>query len=185
MATTKTTKPKTTKTKAASKTAAATTAKPRKTSAGTAVVASARKTAVSRGTAGGKTASRTASKSATFGIPKLPKSIAGAVRAAHDKQALDVVILDLRKAEGFTDYFVICTGTNSRQIKAIADAVTDVLRTEFGERPVMAEGVQKSEWILLDYFNFVVHIFSSDCRAFYSLERLWGSAERYECADTE
>ena len=107
------------------------------------------------------------------------------MRAAHDRQALDVVILDLRKAEGFTDYFVICTGTNSRQIKAIADAVTDVLRTEFGERPVLAEGVQKSEWILLDYFNFVVHIFSRDCRAFYSLERLWGNAERYECADTE
>ena len=117
-------------------------------------------------------------------IPKLPKAVAGAVRAAHDRKALDVVVLDLRKAEGFTDYFVICTGTNPRQINAIADAVTDALRNQFGERPVLAEGVHKSEWILLDYFNFVVHVFGSDCRAFYGLERLWGNAERYECADT-
>ncbi len=107
------------------------------------------------------------------------------MRAAHGKKALDVVVLDLRKAEGFTDYFVICTGTNTRQINAIADAVTDALRSQFGERPVLAEGVHKSEWILLDYFNFVVHVFSSDCRAFYGLERLWGNAERYECADTD
>jgi len=53
-----------------------------------------------------------------------------------------------------------------------------------GEQPVLAEGIHKSEWILLDYFNFVVHVFSSDCRVFYGLERLWGNAERYECADT-
>ena len=182
MATTKTTKPKTTKAPTARKTAAPKSDKHRKAARPTTVVGGTRKTVVKRAATGGKAA--TARKSATFGIRKLPKSIAGAVRAAHDKQALDVVILDLRKAEGFTDYFVICTGTNSRQIRAIADAVTDVLRTEFGERPLLAEGVQKSEWILLDYFNFVVHVFSSDCRAFYSLERLWGSAERYECADT-
>ena len=183
MTTTKTTNTKTTKTKAARKTAAPKTEKPGEAGDPTTVVGSTRKTALKRAATGGKAA--TARQSPRFGIPKLPKSIAGAVRAAHDRQALDVVILDLRKAEGFTDYFVICTGTNSRQIKAIVDAVTDVLRTEYGERPVLAEGVQKSEWILLDYFNFVVHIFSRDCRAFYSLERLWGSAERYECADTE
>jgi ribosome-associated protein len=147
------------------------------------VTGSARKAVVSRVAAGEKAA--ITRKSATFGIPKLPRSVAGAVRAAHDRQALDVVILDLRKADGFTDYFVICTGANSRQIQAIADGVTDVLRNDFEERPVLAEGVHKSEWILLDYFNFVVHVFSSDCRAFYGLERLWGSAERYECADTE
>ena len=126
-----------------------------------------------------------ARKAATARLPKLPKSVVGAVRAAHDRKALDVVIMDLRKADGFTDYFVICTGTNTRQINAIADAVTDVLRNQFGERPVLAEGVHKSEWILLDYFNFVVHVFSRDCRAFYGLERLWGNAERYECADTD
>ena len=113
--------------------------------------------------------------------PRLPKSVAGAVRAAHDRKALDVVVLDLRKAGGFTDYFVICTGTNPRQINAIVDAVADTLRKDFGEGPALAEGVHKSEWILLDYFNFVVHVFSRECRAFYGLERLWGNAERYEC----
>jgi ribosome-associated protein len=183
MATTKSTRAKTNNTKAARTTAATKTAKPRKAGHAATVARSARKAAVNRVAAGGKAA--TTRKSATFGIPKLPRSVAGAVRAAHDRQALDVVILDLRKVDGFTDYFVICTGANSRQIKAIADAVTDVLRNDFGERPVLAEGVHKSEWILLDYFNFVVHILSSDCRAFYGLERLWGSAERYECADTE
>ena len=89
-------------------------------------------------------------------------------------------MLDLRKAGGFTDYFVICTGANARQINAIADAVRETLKRDLGERPTLAEGIEKSEWILLDYFNFVVHIFSPDCRAFYGLERLWGSAERFE-----
>src|ERR1700681_4470445 len=88
--------------------------------------------------------------------PKLPKAVSGAVEAALDKKAIDVVVLDLRKAGGFTDFFVICTGTNSRQLKAIADGVEDTLRTAFGERPTLAEGGGKSEWILLDYFNFVV-----------------------------
>jgi ribosome-associated protein len=109
--------------------------------------------------------------------------VAGAVRAAQDKKANDIVVLDLRKAGGFTDYFLICTGQNARQISAIADSVEDTLRTEYGERPALTEGVQKSEWILLDYFNFVVHIFSPDCRSFYGLERLWGNAERHEFAE--
>ncbi len=107
----------------------------------------------------------------------------GALNAARDKKAIDLVVLDLRKAGGFTDYFVICTGTNPRQIHAIADAVEETLRTEFGERPTLAEGQRDSEWILLDYFNFVVHVFSPECRAFYGLERLWGSAERHEYPD--
>jgi ribosome-associated protein len=109
--------------------------------------------------------------------------VAGAVRAAQDKKASDIVVLDLRKAGGFTDYFLICTGQNARQISAIADAVENTLRTEYGERPALTEGVQKSEWVLLDYFSFVVHIFSPDCRAFYGLERLWGNAERHEFAE--
>ena len=101
----------------------------------------------------------------------------------QDKQALDVVVLDLRKAGGFTDFFLIGTGANARQITAIADGVQDALKKEFEERPALVEGVQRSEWILLDYFNFVVHVFSRDCRAFYGLERLWGNAERHEFAD--
>ena len=112
--------------------------------------------------------------------PKLPKTVVGAVHAIQDKKGLDIVVLDLRKASGFTDYFVICTGTNARQITAIADAVEQALRVNFGERPHLTEGVEKSQWILLDYFNFVVHIFSRECRDFYELERLWGNAERHE-----
>ena len=116
-------------------------------------------------------------------MPRLPKAVAGAVRAARDRKAEDIVVLDLRKAGGFTDYFVICTGTNPRQINAIADAVDATLRSDLGERPALAEGTDRSEWILLDYFDFVVHVFSRECRAFYDLERLWGNAERYAIAD--
>jgi ribosome-associated protein len=114
---------------------------------------------------------------------KLPKAIACAVGAARDKKAQDMIVLDLRNAGGFTDYFVICTGNNARQINAIADSVRDTLKNELDERPALTEGVDRSEWILLDYFNFVVHVFSRECRAFYGLERLWGNAERHVFLD--
>ena len=114
---------------------------------------------------------------------KLSKPVATAVRAARDKKAQDVIVLDLRNAGGFTDYFVICTGNNARQITAIADSVRETLKNELDERPALTEGVDRSEWILLDYFNFVVHVFSRECRTFYGLERLWGNAERHEFAD--
>jgi len=132
-----------------------------------------------------KTPNRTARARATGkrAAPKLPKAVAIAVRAARDKKAQDVIVLDLRNAGGFTDYFVICTGNNTRQINAIADSVRDILKTELDERPALTEGVDRSEWILLDYFNFVVHVFSRECRSFYGLERLWGNAERHEIAD--
>jgi ribosome-associated protein len=116
-------------------------------------------------------------------VAKLPKAVTTAVRAARDKKALDVIVLDLRNAGGFTDYFVICTGANARQITAIADSVREVLKNELDERPALTEGVDRSEWILLDYFNFVVHVFSRECRSFYGLERLWGNAERHEFLD--
>ena len=112
-----------------------------------------------------------------------PKPVAAAIRAALDKKAEDIVVLDLRKAQGFTDFFVICTGGNVRQITAIADGVRDTLKRDLDERPTLMEGIDRSEWILLDYFNFVVHVFSRDCRAFYGLERLWGNAERHEVSD--
>jgi ribosome-associated protein len=115
--------------------------------------------------------------------PRMPKAVTAAVRAALDKKADDVLVLDLRKAGGFTDYFVLCTGANPRQIQAISDSIEETLRKELGERPAVVEGVEKSEWILLDYFNFVVHVFSRDMRSFYGLERLWGSAERHEYSD--
>ena len=120
---------------------------------------------------------------ARSGPAKLPKAVATAVAAAQDKKATQLVVLDLRKTGGFTDYFVICTGLNARQIGAIADAVRERLKQELGERPSLSEGVDRSEWILLDYFNFVVHVFSPECRTFYALERLWGNAERIEFPD--
>jgi ribosome-associated protein len=131
---------------------------------------------------GRTTRARTASRHAAA---KLPKDVACAVRAARDKKAEHVIVLDLRNAGGFTDYFVICTGGNPRQITAIADSVRETLKNELDERPALTEGVDRSEWILLDYFTFVVHIFSRDCRAFYGLERLWGNAERHEFLDEE
>ena len=117
--------------------------------------------------------------------PALPKGVACAIRTMLEKKAMEVVVLDLRKSGGFTDFFVIGTGGNARQISAIADAVNDTLRMELVERPHLTEGSEKSQWILIDYFNFVVHVFSRECRAFYELERLWGSADRYEFSAEE
>ena len=110
---------------------------------------------------------------------RLPRQIEAAVRAAEDKKANDLVVLDLRDAAGFTDYFVICTGTNARQIRAIADAVTESLAA-LGAKPAHVEGYAQSEWVLLDYFDFIVHVFAPETRTFYGLERLWGSATRVE-----
>jgi ribosome-associated protein len=122
---------------------------------------------------------------ARAGTAKLPKAVTTAIQAAREKKASDVVVLDLRKAGGFTDFFVICTANNARQIAAIADSVRDTLKKDLGERPTLAEGVERSEWVLLDYFNFVVHVFSRECRSFYALERLWGNADRIEFPNEE
>ncbi len=110
---------------------------------------------------------------------RLPRAIELAVRAAEDKKAQDITVLDLRNAHGFTDYFLICSGANARQIHAIADAVEDALAAD-GSKPAHVEGYNKSEWVLLDYFDFIVHVFSPETRAFYGLERLWGTAERMD-----
>jgi ribosome-associated protein len=110
---------------------------------------------------------------------RLPAQIDRAVRAAEDKKAEELVVLDLRSAAGFTDYFVVCSGTNPRQVRAIADAVTEALAVE-GVKPAHIEGYKRAEWILLDYFDFIVHVFAPETRMFYSLERLWGSAERVD-----
>jgi ribosome-associated protein len=113
---------------------------------------------------------------------RLPKQIALAIKAAEDKQANELVVLDLRKAAGFTDYFLICSGTNSRQIRAIADGIVDALAAE-GGKPAYVEGYDRSEWILLDYFDFIVHVFAPGTRTFYGLERLWGNAEQVTGAE--
>jgi ribosome-associated protein len=110
---------------------------------------------------------------------RLPDQVVRAVRAAEDKKASDIAVLDLREAAGFTDYFVIASGSNPRQIRAIADSVMAALAEE-GVKPAHVEGYDRSEWVLLDYFDFIVHIFAPETRLFYGLERLWGNAERVE-----
>jgi ribosome-associated protein len=113
---------------------------------------------------------------------RLTGDIAKAVRAALDKKAQDVVVLDLRKTPAFTDYFLLCSGHNTRQVQAIADAVEEALRAA-NVRPAHVEGYERAEWILMDFFTFIVHVFSPHTREFYSLERLWGDAERIEVSD--
>jgi len=113
--------------------------------------------------------------------PRLPAQIDHAIEAAEDKKAVDLVVLDLRKAAGFTDFFMIASGTNVRQVRAIADAVMETLAAD-GAKPAHVEGYDRSEWILIDYFDFIVHVFAPETRAFYGLERLWGNAERVDVA---
>ncbi len=114
--------------------------------------------------------------------PRLPKAISVAIEAARDRKAIGVVVLDLKKAAAFTDFFVICSASNPRQVQAIADAVEEALKTQ-KQRPSLVEGYARAEWILLDYFDFVIHVFSKHARDFYGLDRLWGSATRHEFPD--
>lgn len=116
------------------------------------------------------------------GGKRLTGDVARAVRAALDKKALDVVVLDLRKTPAFTDFFVLCSGANQRQVKAIADAIEEALRAA-KVRPAHVEGYDRAEWVLMDFFSFIVHVFTPQTREFYSLERLWGDAERIEASD--
>jgi ribosome-associated protein len=100
-----------------------------------------------------------------------------AIEAALDKKAQDPVVIDLTGICSFTDYFVICTGTSSRHNQSIADGIFERLRTA-GVRPLHIEGHTEGEWILMDYADFVVHIFSARAREFYDLERLWRAGKR-------
>ena len=109
--------------------------------------------------------------------------ISEAIRACLEKKAEEITILELEQGSGaFTDYFVVCSGSNPRQVQAIADAVEDALKAQ-KQRPSLVEGYARAEWILLDYFDFVVHVFSKHARDFYGLDRLWGSATRIEYPD--
>ena len=103
--------------------------------------------------------------------------VQAAAMAAADKKAADLVILDLREIASFTEYFLIGSGTNQRQVQAIADAVDERLRKD-KKRPLHIEGYNAAEWILLDYGDFIVHVFSAPSRRFYDLERLWRDAKR-------
>ena len=126
---------------------------------------------------------KTEKRRTTVGDKKrLTGDVGKAIRAALDKKAADVVLLDLRQTPAFTDFFVLCSGQSSRQVKAIADGVEEALRAA-KVRPSHIEGYDRGEWVLMDYFTFIVHVFTPQTRVFYSLERLWGDAERIEIAD--
>lgn len=98
------------------------------------------------------------------------------VDIASDKQAVDVVMLDLREISLIADYFVVCTGTSERQIKALVDEVTETLARAESLKPIQVEGTADSGWVLLDYGGVVVHLFSQEMRDFYRLEKLWSRA---------
>ncbi len=111
------------------------------------------------------------------------QQVAQAIKAVESKKGEDLAILEMDRASGaFTDYFIVCSGTNPRQIQAISDEVEKELG-EDGLRPNSLEGYNQAEWVLLDYVDFVVHIFSERARKFYDLERLWKSARRLKPAD--
>jgi len=111
--------------------------------------------------------------------PRLDDRVLTALRAASEKKALELVVLDLREVASFTDYFVITSGTNQRQVQAISDEVFERLK-KAGTAAARVEGRQTAEWILLDYGDFVVHVFDDKARRFYDLERLWREAKRVE-----
>jgi ribosome-associated protein len=111
---------------------------------------------------------------------ELKLQVTAAIQACLDKKAEELSILEMEKGSGaFTDYFVLCSGTNPRQVQAIADEVELRLKTA-GVRPAHVEGYRQGEWILVDYVDFVVHVFSEKARKFYDLERLWKTAKRLE-----
>jgi ribosome-associated protein len=118
-------------------------------------------------------------KTGTEAFNDLPPQIRQAAHAAQDKKALDLIVLDLRQLSSFTDFFVVCSGQNARQVKAIADAVEGTL-LKARTRPAHVEGYDRADWVLLDYFDFIVHVFTPATREFYALDRLWGSAERID-----
>jgi len=115
----------------------------------------------------------------------LRAQVALAVHACQEKKAENIAVLQLdEQASGFTDYFVLCSGANPRQVQAIADDVDQKLSAA-GVEPKHTEGYNQADWVLMDYVDFVVHIFSEAARRFYDLERLWKSAKRVELSDLE
>ena len=109
--------------------------------------------------------------------PELDERILTALTAASEKKAIDIVLLDLREIATFTDYFVITSGSNERQVQAISDGILETLK-KAGTSAARVEGYKTAEWILLDYGDFVVHVFDEKARRFYDLERLWRESKR-------
>ena len=106
-------------------------------------------------------------------------ALKAALKAADDKKAYDLLALDISRIASFASYFLFCTGDSSRQMQAIADEIQKRLK-KLGVQASHIEGYQNSEWILLDYFDLVIHIFSKEARAFYDLERLWRDGKKLD-----
>ena len=117
-------------------------------------------------------------ESAQLSPAELDERVRLALHAAGEKKAHDLVVLDLREVASFTDYFVIASGTNVRQVQAVADEVQEQLRKQLQVRPARVEGYNTAEWVLLDYGDFIFHVFEEKSRRFYDLERLWRDAAR-------
>ncbi len=103
-----------------------------------------------------------------------------AVASAAEKKAVNMVALDLREIASFTEFFVIASGTNQRQVQAIADEINEQLKKQMSRKPVRIEGYSSAEWVLLDYGDFVFHVLDKDARDFYDLERLWHDARKVD-----
>ena len=103
-----------------------------------------------------------------------------AIHCAAEKKAVDMIALDLRNIASFTEFFVIASGSNQRQVQAIADEINEQLKKQLQTRPVRIEGYNSAEWVLLDYGDFVFHIFNGEAREFYDLARLWRDARKVE-----
>jgi ribosome-associated protein len=103
-----------------------------------------------------------------------------AIKCAQEKKGIDIKGLDLREIATFTEHFIIVTGSNQRQVQAIADEISETLKQDLSARPVRIEGYRSAEWVLLDYGDFIVHIFDKNARDFYDLERLWLDAKHIE-----
>jgi len=103
-----------------------------------------------------------------------------ALHCAADKKAFDLRALDLREIASFTEFFIIASGANQRQVQAIADEIEEQLKKQLNSRPVRTEGYSAAEWVLMDYGDFIVHIFEKTAREFYDLERLWRDARKVE-----
>lgn len=111
---------------------------------------------------------------------ELDEEVKLALHSASDKKAFDLLALDLREIASFTEFFIIASGANQRQVQAIADEIEEQLKKQLNSRPVRTEGYSAAEWVLMDYGDFIVHIFEKNAREFYDLERLWRDAKKVD-----
>lgn len=111
---------------------------------------------------------------------ELDEEVKLAIRCADEKKAFDIIALDLREVASFTEFFIIASGANQRQVQAVSDEISEQLKKQLKTKAIRIEGYRSAEWILLDYGDFIVHIFEKEARDFYDLERLWRDAKRVE-----